>query len=260
MKAIGEAAGGSVNDVLLAACSGDACVANPSWDTRRAAAATSLIRLDPVALRADAEQAGGNAISFANVRLGTGRRGRARAFRRSSRAAVRRVRAYLRQMSATALIDYTVLIRLAAECSHRVACRHRCARCRRSTTSSSPTSPVRAQAVLLGAEMEAYYPISALAHGQALNITVMSYAGGCTSASRPATNRVPSMQRLAVLHGRGTRGAGGGVPRRRAPGSSRAEERTQESGHLGREACGGRRPDPRPRRPSRRRAAAARRA
>jgi hypothetical protein len=52
-----------------------------------------------------------------------------------------------------------------------------------------------------GAEMEAYYPISALAHGQALNITVMSYAGGLYFGFTACPDRVPRVQRLAVYTG-----------------------------------------------------------
>jgi hypothetical protein len=53
----------------------------------------------------------------------------------------------------------------------------------------------------MGAEMEAYYPISALAHGQALNITVLSYAGGLHFGFTACHDRVPSVQRLAVYTG-----------------------------------------------------------
>ena len=59
----------------------------------------------------------------------------------------------------------------------------------------------RGKLYFLGAEMEAYYPISALAHGQALNITVMSYAGGLYFGFTACHDRVPHMQRLAVYTG-----------------------------------------------------------
>jgi hypothetical protein len=49
--------------------------------------------------------------------------------------------------------------------------------------------------------MDGYYPISALAHGQALNITVMSYAGGLYFGFTACHDRVPSVQRLAVYTG-----------------------------------------------------------
>jgi hypothetical protein len=59
----------------------------------------------------------------------------------------------------------------------------------------------RAKLYFLGAEMEAYYPISALAHGQALNVTVMSYAGGLYFGFTACPDRVPSVQRVAVYTG-----------------------------------------------------------
>ncbi len=59
----------------------------------------------------------------------------------------------------------------------------------------------RSKLYFMGAEMEAYYPISALAHGQALNITVMSYAGGLYFGFTACHDRVPSVQRLAVYTG-----------------------------------------------------------
>jgi hypothetical protein len=49
--------------------------------------------------------------------------------------------------------------------------------------------------------MDAYYPISALAHGQALNVTVLSYAGGLHFGFTACHDRVPSVQRLAVYTG-----------------------------------------------------------
>jgi hypothetical protein len=59
----------------------------------------------------------------------------------------------------------------------------------------------RQKLYFMGAEMEAYYPISALAHGQALNITVLSYAGGLYFGFTACHERVPSVQRLAVYTG-----------------------------------------------------------
>ena len=56
----------------------------------------------------------------------------------------------------------------------------------------------RGKLYFLGAEMEAYYPISALAHGQALNITCQSYAGTMDFGFTGCHTSVPSLQRLAV--------------------------------------------------------------
>jgi len=195
MKKIGEHAGGSINDVLLAACSGG---------LRRYLSeigklpAKSLIASVPVALPRDAGQAGGNAISFANVRLGTDVedvRERFGIIKRSSSAG----RAYLRQMGDTALMNYTVLISSPQMFTRVPGIGARVPPIYNVIISNVPGP--RNKLYFLGAEMEAYFPISALAHGQALNITVMSYAGGLYFGFTACPDRVPSVQRLAVYTG-----------------------------------------------------------
>jgi len=195
MKAIGEAAGGSVNDVLLAACSGALRRYLAELD---ALPAKTLVASIPVALPRDAGQAGGNAISFANVRLATDVedvRERFEIIKRTSAAG----RAYLKQMGDTALIDYTVLISSPQMLTRLPGIGARVPPIYNVIISNVPGP--RGRLYFLGAEMEAYYPISALAHGQALNITVMSYAGGLFFGFTACHDRVPSVQRLAVYTG-----------------------------------------------------------
>jgi diacylglycerol O-acyltransferase len=195
MKAIGEAAGGSINDVLLAAC-GQAL--------RRyllefgELPSRSLVASVPVALPSEQGEAGGNAISFANVKLGTDLddvRERFDLVRRSSIAG----RAYLKQMTVSALIGYTVLISSPQMFTRFPGIGSRVPPIYNVIVSNVPGP--RRKLYFLGAEMEAYYPISALAHGQALNITVMSYAGGLYFGFTACPDRVPSVQRLAVYMG-----------------------------------------------------------
>ncbi len=195
MKAIGEAAGGSVNDVLLAACSGALRRFLMELD---ALPAKSLIASIPVALPRDMSEAGGNAISFANVRLGTDIddvRERFERIKRSSAAG----RAYLKQMGDTALIDYTVLISSPQMLTRLPGIGARVPPIYNIIISNVPGP--RNKLYFLGAEMEGYFPISALAHGQALNITVMSYAGGLYFGFTACQERVPGVQHLAVYTG-----------------------------------------------------------
>jgi diacylglycerol O-acyltransferase len=195
MKAIGEAAGGSVNDVLLAACSGAMRRYLLELDKLPK---KSLIASIPVALARDTSEAGGNAISFANVKLGTDIedvRLRFDLIRRSSAAG----RAHLKQMSHAALIDYTVLISSPQIFTRVPGIGSRVPPIYNVIISNVPGP--RSRLYFMGAEMEAYYPISALAHGQALNITVMSYAGGLYFGFTACHDRVPSVQRLAVYTG-----------------------------------------------------------
>jgi len=52
-----------------------------------------------------------------------------------------------------------------------------------------------------GAKLEAIYPVSVLAHGQALNITCVSYAGELNFGFTGCRDILPHMQRLAVYTG-----------------------------------------------------------
>lgn len=54
---------------------------------------------------------------------------------------------------------------------------------------------------LNGARMEAFYPISLIFDGQALNITFLSYAGRCAVGFTSGREAVPHMQRIAVATG-----------------------------------------------------------
>jgi WS/DGAT/MGAT family acyltransferase len=195
MKAIGEAAGGSVNDVLLAACSaGLRRYLSELGKLPRKSLVTSI----PVALPRDTSEAGGNAISFANVRLATDIedvRERFDAIRRSSAAG----RAYLKQMSTVAIIDYTVLTSSPQMLTRMPGIGARIPPMYNIIISNVPGP--RSTLYFLGAKMEAYYPVSALAHGQALNITVMSYAGGLYFGFTACPDKVPSVQHLAVYTG-----------------------------------------------------------
>jgi WS/DGAT/MGAT family acyltransferase len=197
MKAIGEAAGGSVNDVLLAACS---AALRRFLDELGSLPSKSLIASIPVALPRDTSQpgGGGNAISFANVKLGTDVddvRERFDLIRRSSVAG----RDHLKQMSPTALMAYTVLISSPQMLTRVPAIGARVPPIYNVIISNVPGP--RSRLYFCGAEMEAYYPISALAHGQALNITVLSYAGGLYFGFTGCADKVPHLQRLAVYTG-----------------------------------------------------------
>jgi len=152
----------------------------------------------PVALPRDSSQAGGNAISFANVRLGTDIedvRERFDVIRRSSAAG----RDFLKQMSTKALMDYTVLISSPQILTRLPGIGSRVPPTYNVIISNVPGP--RGKLFFMGSEMEAYYPVSALFHGQALNITVLSYAGGLYFGFTGCADKVPHLQRLAVYTG-----------------------------------------------------------
>ncbi len=131
----------------------------------------------------------------ASVRIVEDVRERFDVIRRSSTAG----RDFLKQMSTRALMDYTVLIS-----SPQILTRIPGIGSRMPPTYNIIISNVpgpRGKLYFMGAEMEAYYPISALAHGQALNITVLSYAGGLYFGFTGCADKVPHLQRLAVYTG-----------------------------------------------------------
>lgn len=221
MKAIGEAAGGSVNDVLLAACGG---ALRRFLDELGELPRRSLIASIPVALPRDTSEpgGGGNAISFANVKLGTDVedvRERFGIVHRSSTVG----RAHLKQMGSTALMTYTVLTSSPQMLTRLPAVGSRVPPIYNVIISNVPGP--RSKLYLLGAEMEAYYPISALAHGQALNITVLSYAGGLYFGFTGCADKVPHLQRLAVYTGEALdeleRAFSGSAAKDKAPASDR---------------------------------------
>jgi hypothetical protein len=102
-------------------------------------------------------------------------------------------------MDDTALMDYTVLVNSPQMITRLPGVGARVPPMYNVIVSNVPGP--RGRLYFLGAEMDAYYPISALAHGQALNIAVMSYAGGLYFGFTGCHDRVPHMQRLAVYMG-----------------------------------------------------------
>ncbi len=108
IKAIGRAAGGTVNDVVLAACSG---ALRRYLDERGELPAESLIASVPMALHHEEGTSSGNAVTSLNTRLATNLddvRERFEAIKRSTEAG----KALLKQMTQTAAMNYTMIVSL----------------------------------------------------------------------------------------------------------------------------------------------------
>jgi hypothetical protein len=150
-------------------------------------------------------------------------------------------------MSTRALMDYTVLIS-----SPQILTRIPGIGSKVPPTYNVIISNVpgpRGKLFFLGAEMEAYYPISALAHGQALNITVLSYSGGLYFGFTGCADKVPHLQRLAVYTGEAidelervfvapppaaaTKGRGGAKKKAKAPGKRAGARGARKKGRKG---------------------------
>lgn len=193
LKTIGRAAGGTVNDVVLAACSGA---------LRRYLAelgelpGKSLIGAVPVALFRDKREGSGNAVTTLLARLGTDVadvRERFGVILRSVEAG----KEHLQDMSEAAAMNYTMMMATPAMLTMwlpDVATQMPPMYNLIISNVPGPRDTIRFH----GAEMEAIYPVSQVGHGMALNITVVSYTDQFAFGFVACRDTVPSMQRLAV--------------------------------------------------------------
>lgn len=193
IKAIGHATGGTVNDVVLAICSG---ALRRYLQARGQLPERSMIAVVPVALSRNEHDAAGNAVSTVLVRLGTDVadvRQRFEIVRRSSLAG----KAHLKQMTRTAVLQYTMItaspVLLEAWLPGVLAAVPPLY----NVLISNVPGPQQ-KLHFHGAELEAWYPVSQIGQGQALNITVLSYAGELAFGLVACPDRVPSVQRLAI--------------------------------------------------------------
>jgi len=195
VKTIGRAAGGTVNDVVLAACG--AALRRYLAELGKLPEDT-LIASVPVALAREAADASGNAVTALATRLGTDVadvRERFDVIRRSSEAG----KENLGRMTGTAAMNYTMVMAAPALLSWVPGVGELAPPLYNLIISNVPGP--RQTLYFHGAEMTAYYPVSQVGHGQALNITVLSYAGQFTFGFVACRESVPSMQRLAVYTG-----------------------------------------------------------
>jgi WS/DGAT/MGAT family acyltransferase len=196
VQAIGRAAGGTVNDVVLAACSG---ALRRYLGERGALPGESLIAAVPMALRHEDALTSGNAVTCLNARLATNVadvRERFEVIRRTTESG----KAHLRQMTPTAAIHFTMIIAAPAMLLAWLPGFGALARPLTNLIVSNLAGP-RDTVYFHGAEMVAYYPVSQVGHGLALNITVLSYAGQLSFGLVACRDSVPSVQRLALYIG-----------------------------------------------------------
>lgn len=195
VRALAAAAGCTLNDVVLAVCSG--------------ALRRFLIELDalpvepltaglPVNVRPAEDHRPGTAISFVCANLATNQ---AQPGRRLEviRASTERAKAHLRDLPQAALTQYTIAFMAPYMLELLTGLGGRLRPAFNVTISNvpGPDGPL----YLNGAKLEAMYPLSLLSHGQALNITLLSYAGRLHFGFTGCRDTLPHMQRLAVYAG-----------------------------------------------------------
>jgi len=192
IKTIGRAAGGTVNDVVLAVCSG---ALRRYLDELGELPAESLIASVPMALHHEEGTSSGNAVTSLNTRLGTQLddvKERFESIKRSTEAG----KTSLKQMTQTAALNYTMILSLPILMAW-IPVAGAMVRPVTNLIISNVPGP-RETLYFHGAQMIGYFPISQVGHGMALNITVLSYAGQLSFGFVACRDSVPSVQRLAV--------------------------------------------------------------
>lgn len=157
-----------------------------------------LIAMMPVNVRPKDDPGGGNAVGAILASLATDVADpleRLQAIHESTRHA----KAQLQGMSKDAILQYTTLMMLPFALQQVFGLGGRTKPAYNVVISNvpGPAEPL----YFRGARLEANYPVSIPIHGQALNITCVSYAGTLNFGFTGCRDTLPSMQRLAVYTG-----------------------------------------------------------
>jgi diacylglycerol O-acyltransferase / wax synthase len=195
LRALARAAGGTLNDVVLAL---SAASLRTYLLEQGALPATPLVAMLPVAIRAKDELGGGNAVGAILATLATDVADPAERLARIV-ASTARAKAQLQGMSKAAILQYSALITAPTmlQVIPGVAGHLRPPFNIVISNVPGPDRPL----YFRGARLEAWYPMSIPIHGQALNITCTSYAGQVCFGFTGCRDTVPHLQRLAVYCG-----------------------------------------------------------
>ena len=195
IKAIAKAANCSLNDVVLYLC---ATSMRRFLKEANALPAQALTTGIPVNVRPADDHSMGNAISFMMASLATDVSDPLKRLA-TIKASTNKAQEHLQSLPKSALTQYTSLVmapymlQLITGLGGRV----------------KPVFNITIFNVLgpdhslyyNGAKLEAMYPVSLIAHGGALNITFLSYAGTLNFGFTGCRDSLPHMQRLAVYMG-----------------------------------------------------------
>lgn len=195
LKSLAKAADATLNDLVLWLC---ASALRRFLKEAHALPGKPLTAGIPVNVRPADDQGTGNAISFVMANLGTDiadPRKRLKTITQSMRSA----KEHLQSLPRGALMQYTLIV-MAPYILQLLTGMGGRTRPVFNVTISNVPGPDKPM-YFHGAKLEAMYPVSLLSHGQALNITCVSYAGSLNFGFTGARDTLPHMQRLAVYTG-----------------------------------------------------------
>ena len=192
LRTLAAAAGGTLNDVVLAICGGALRRFLAERDTLPEASLTAGI---PVSVRPADDEGTGNAITFIIATLGTDIADPAERFQ-AIRRSVRHAKEHVQSLPRQAMEQYTMLLMAPTLITLLTGVGGRTRPMFNITISNvpGPEKPL----YFRGAELLATYPASIVTHGQAVNITCQSYAGMMNFGYTGCHTSVPRLQRLAV--------------------------------------------------------------
>ena len=189
MKAVAKALGGTLNDVLLAVCGGALRKYLLSLGELPDAPLTAMT---PVALRAKSEDGAGNALGALTANLATHLDDPAARFE-LTKASMDQGKSLLHDMSPREIELFTQLTQAPALLVAALGLGDRFPPY--STVISNVPGP-REVSYWNGARLDGMYPVSAVYHGFAMNITVMSNADQLDFGVTACRESVPSCQRI----------------------------------------------------------------
>ena len=195
VKAIAKTSGGTINDIVLALCSGSL---RRYLLEQNALPEAPLIAMVPVAVRAKDDTGGGNSVGAILASLAThvedpGER-LAEIIESTTNA-----KQMLQGMSKAAILQYSALLTAPSmlQMIPQTAGHVRPTFNLVISNVPGPDHPL----YFRGAQLEASYPMSIPLHGQALNITVNSYAGNMCFGFTGCRDTLPHLQHMAVFCG-----------------------------------------------------------
>jgi diacylglycerol O-acyltransferase len=195
MRAVCEAAGGTLNDVTLALCGAALRRFLLERDCLPDKPLTAGI---PISVRTKDDEGTGNGISFIVSTLGTDIED-ARLRMQTIQASVHHAKTHVQSLPKQAMMQYTMLLMAPSILTLLLGLGGRVPPMFNITISNvpGPDKPL----YFRGAQLLSIFPASIVTHGQALNITCESYAGQMNFGFTACHASVPSMQRVAVYLG-----------------------------------------------------------
>lgn len=197
LKAISQATGTTLNDVVLAICGGGL---RTYLLELGALPDRSLVAFLPVNVRAEDDPGGGNAVGAVLSALGTDVADpleRLRVVHASASSA----KTQIRGMDQTTALAYSLAVMAPAGLQVAAALAGVPAPATSFNVAISNVPGPRRPLYFRGARLQAIYPLSIPTHGMALNITLESYADTLAFGFIGCRQTLPSLQRLAVQTG-----------------------------------------------------------